>query len=298
VGAVSQPASVETVVIPQSKDIGGFGVRRALPSAKRRMVGPFVFLDEMGPADFAPGAGMDVRPHPHIGLATLTYLLDGALFHRDSLGHAQEITPGAVNLMIAGRGIVHSERSPPEFRAAGGRMRGLQLWMGLPQKFEETDPGFEHHPRDVLPTLEGEGFRLRLAIGTLHGLSAPPTTFSTCFFADIAIDQGAAYEFGDNHEERALYVISGEIEIEGALFPAGELVVIRPGVPVAVRARTASRFAALGGDALDGPRFLWWNFVSSRRERIFAARAAWEAGHFKSIEGDPEFIPAPELKAL
>ena len=295
---MSQPASIEAVVIPQARDIGGFGVRRALPSAGRRMVGPFVFLDEMGPADFAPGTGMDVRPHPHIGLATLTYLLDGALFHRDSLGHAQEISPGAVNLMVAGRGIVHSERSPPDFRAAGGKMRGLQLWLGLPKKFEQTDPGFEHHDRETLPTLEGEGFRLRLALGGLHGLRAPPKTFSTCFFADIMLDAGATYEFADDHEERAIYLVEGEIEIDGTVFPAGELVVIRPGARTALRARTPSRFAALGGEAMDGPRFLWWNFVSSSRERIFAARAAWEAGHFPSIEGDPEFIPAPELKAL
>ncbi|MCI4677835.1 pirin family protein [Rhodoblastus acidophilus] len=293
-----ETASVEAVVIPQAKDIGGFGVRRALPSAQRRMVGPFVFLDEMGPADFAPGAGMDVRPHPHIGLATLTYLLDGALFHRDSLGSAQEISPGAVNLMVAGRGIVHSERSPADFRAAGGRMRGLQLWIGLPQKFEETEPGFEHHPREALPMLEGDGFRLRLAVGTLHGLRAPVKTFSTCFFADIALDQGAVYEFCAGHDERAFYLVSGEIEIEGADFAAGQLVVIRPGARAALRAKAASRLAALGGDALDGPRFLWWNFVSSNRERIRAARAEWEAGHFKPIAGDPEFIPAPELKAL
>jgi redox-sensitive bicupin YhaK (pirin superfamily) len=295
---MSQPASIEAVVIPQARDTGGFDVRRALPSAGRRMVGPFVFLDEMGPADFAPGTGMDVRPHPHIGLATLTYLLDGALFHRDSLGHAQEISPGAVNLMVAGRGIVHSERSPPDFRAAGGKMRGLQLWLGLPKKFEQTDPGFEHHGCETLPTLEGDGLRLRLALGGLHGLSAPPRTFSTCFFADIVLDAGAAYEFDADHEERAFYLVEGEIEIDGTVFPAGELVVIRPGARVALRARTPSRFAALGGEAMDGPRFLWWNFVSSSRERIFAARAAWEAGHFPSIEGDPEFIPAPELKAL
>ena len=295
---MSAPDPVEVVVIPQAKDIGGFGVRRALPSAKRRMVGPFVFLDEMGPVDFAPGVGMDVRPHPHIGLATLTYLLDGALFHRDSLASAQEITPGAVNLMVAGRGVVHSERSPAGFRAAGGRMRGLQMWIGLPKSFEEAEPGFEHHAREALPTLQGEGFRLRLAIGALHGLRAPVRTFSPCFFADVALDQGATYEFDAGQDERAFYLLSGEVEIEGASFTPGQLVVIRPGQPAALRAKARSRLAALGGEAMDGPRFLWWNFVSSSRERIFAARAAWEAGHFKSIAGDPEFIPAPELKAL
>ncbi|HUO53463.1 MAG TPA: pirin family protein [Rhodoblastus sp.] len=295
---MAEPASVETVVIPQAKDIGGFGVRRALPSAMRRMIGPFVFFDEMGPVEFAPGIGMDVRPHPHIGLATLTYLLDGALFHRDSLGSAQEVTPGAVNLMVAGRGIVHSERSPTDFRAAGGLMHGLQLWIGLPKKFEETEPAFEHHERDALPVFEGEGFRLRLAIGTLHGLRAPVRTFSTCFFADIALVEGAVYEFCAGHDERGFYLVAGEIEVEGARFAPGQLVVIRPGARATLRATRASRLVALGGDTMDGPRFVWWNFVSSDRERIRHARAEWEAGHFKSVEGDPEFIPAPELKAL
>lgn len=177
-------------------------------------------------------------------------------------------------------------------------MRGLQLWLGLPKKFEETEPGFEHHGRETLPTFSGDGFSLRLAIGTLHGLRAPTTTFSTCFLADIALDAGATYEFAADHEERAFYLVEGEIDIDGTVFPAGELVVIRPGARAALRARAPSRFAALGGEAMDGPRFLWWNFVSSNRERIFAARAEWEAGHFPSIEGDPEFIPAPELKAL
>ena len=292
------PACVETIVIPQAKDIGGFGVRRALPSARKRMVGPFVFLDHMGPADFAPGIGMDVRPHPHIGLATLTYLLEGALFHRDSLGSAQEIAPGAVNLMVAGRGIVHSERSPQDFRASGGRMAGLQFWVGLPKKFEETEPGFEHHERAALPELAGEGWRLRLAIGTLHGLRAPVKTFSTCFFADVELDKGAVYELCGGHDERAFYLVSGEIEIEGVSFPAGQLVVIRPGARAALRATQPSRLAALGGDSMDGPRFVWWNFVSSDRERIAAARADWEAGRFPSVAGDSEFIPAPELKAL
>lgn len=292
------PDAVEIAIIPAARDIGGFGVRRALPSAKKRTVGPFVFLDQMGPADIVAGAGIDVRPHPHIGLATLTYLLDGALFHRDSLGSAQEIAPGAVNLMVAGRGIVHSERSPQGFRATGGRMDGLQFWLGLPKRFEETEPSFEHHAREALPTLDGEGWRLRLAIGTLHGLRAPVKTFATCFLADVVLDAGAVYELCGGHDERAIYIVSGEIEIEGVLFPAGQLVVIRPGARAALRATQPSRLAALGGDAMDGPRFVWWNFVSSDRERIYAARADWEAGRFATVEGDPEFMPAPELKAI
>lgn len=292
------PASVETIVVPVAKDLGGFGVRRVLPSAKRRMVGPFVFLDRMGPADFAPGTGIDVRPHPHIGLATLTYLLDGEMFHRDSLGSSQRISPGAVNLMVAGGGIVHSERSPQDFRASGGRMDGLQFWMGLPKKFEETEPSFEHRERAALPEIAGEGWRLRLVIGTLHGHQAPVKTFSTCFFADIQLDRGAVYEFCGGHDERAFYIVSGQVEIDGVAFVADQLIVIRPGAKAAVRATEPSRLAALGGDAMDGPRFLWWNFVSSDRERILAARADWVAGKFKLLEGDPEFIPAPELKAL
>jgi redox-sensitive bicupin YhaK (pirin superfamily) len=289
---------VDLVIAPRARDIGGFDVRRALPAAQRRTIGPFVFLDHMGPVDLLSGQGMDVRPHPHIGLATLTYLLEGALFHRDSLGSAQEIAPGAVNLMVAGRGIVHSERSPQAFRATGGRMNGLQLWIGLPAAHEESAPSFTHHARDALPTLEGEGWRLRLAIGTLHGLRAPVKTFSTCFFADIELAKGAVYEFCGGHDERAFYLVSGEVEIEGALFSAGQLIVLRPRARGALRATELSRLAALGGDALDGPRFVWWNFVSSDRERILAARADWEAGKFQSVEGDAEFIPAPDLKAL
>lgn len=292
------PASVDLVVIPQPRDLGGFGVRRALPAAKRRMVGPFVFFDHMGPVDLASGEGLDVRPHPHIGLATLTYLLEGEMFHRDSLGSAQKISPGAVNLMVAGRGIVHSERSPQSFRATGGRMNGLQLWIGLPKAQEETEPLFEHHERDALPSLDGEGWRLRLAVGTLHGLRAPVKTYSTCFFADVELDKGAVYEYCGGHDERAFYLVSGEIEIDGALHPAGQLVVLKPGAPAVLRATEPSRLALLGGDAMDGPRFVWWNFVSSDRERILAARADWEAGKFKTVEGDPEFMPAPELKAL
>ncbi len=292
------PASVDAVIIPQARDIGGFGVRRALPSAQRRMVGPFVFLDHMGPVDFAAGHGIDVRPHPHIGLATLTYLLDGELFHRDSLGSAQIITPGAVNLMVAGRGIVHSERSPQDFRAAGGRMAGLQCWIALPLAFEETEPSFEHYERADLPLLNGKDFRLRLAIGALQGLRAPVKSFSPCFFADIDLAAGAEFLLSAEHEERALYLVSGEVEIDRGIFEAGQLVVLRPGEEIALRARTPSRLVALGGDVLQGPRFVWWNLVSSSRERIIAARADWVAGRFKTIEGDPEFIPAPELKAL
>jgi redox-sensitive bicupin YhaK (pirin superfamily) len=292
------PPSVELAIVPPLRDLGGFGVRRALPAPQKRLVGPFIFLDQMGPADFAPGAGIDVRPHPHIGLATFTYLLEGEIFHRDSLGSAQKISPGAVNLMVAGRGIVHSERSPGDFRAAGGRLGGLQCWLALPQAAEETEPSFDHYERGQLPTLEGDGFSLRLALGALNGLVAPVRQFSPGFFADIELSAGATYVFAPEHEERAFYLISGEVEIEGVAFESGRLVVLRPGAEVAVRAARKTRLVGVGGDILPGPHFIWWNFVSSSRERIAAARADWVAGKFKTVEGDPEFIPAPELSPL
>jgi hypothetical protein len=295
---MSQP-SVETVIIPSARDLGGFGVRRALPSSARQMVGPFIFLDELGPADFAAGTGIDVRPHPHIGLATLTYLLEGELFHRDSLRSAQKITPGAINLMIAGRGIVHSERSPGDFRATGGRMRGLQCWLALPLSAEETDPGFDHYERSQLPVIEGDGFSLRLAIGGLHGARAPVKSFSPSFLADVEILPGAVYELPGEYEDRGLYLIEGVVEIDGFPFEPGRLVLLRPGEKIALRAIGGkARLVALGGDILGEPRHLWWNFVSSSRERIRAARADWDSGKFSGIEGDPEFIPAPELTAL
>ena len=289
------PPSVELAIVPPLRDLGGFGVRRALPAPQKRLVGPFIFLDQMGPADFVAGSGIDVRPHPHIGLATYTYLLEGEIFHRDSLGSAQKITPGAVNLMVAGRGIVHSERSPG---ATGGRLGGLQCWLALPQAAEETDPSFDHYERGELPSLEGDGFSLRLALGSLHGLAAPVRQFSPGFFADLELSAAATYVFAPEHEERAFYLISGEVEIEGVAFDSGRLVVLRPGAEVAVRATRDARLVGLGGDILPGPHFIWWNFVSSSRERIAAARADWVAGKFRSVEGDPEFIPAPDFSPL
>ncbi|PPQ40109.1 hypothetical protein SAMN06265338_101659 [Rhodoblastus acidophilus] len=292
-------AAVEMLIVPPMRDIGGFGVRRALPAPGRRSIGPFVFLDEMGPADFAPGAGMDVRPHPHIGLATLTYLLDGALFHRDSLRNDQEIAPGAVNLMVAGRGIVHSERAPRHFRMSGGRMAGLQFWLALPQAQAEIAPSFSHYDAGRIPVVAGDGFRARAVIGALDDVAAPvDNPFGPCALAEIALEAGGAYEIRRQYEERAVYLISGVIEIEGQVFADKSLIVLKPGADVALRARTDARVALVAGDPLDGPRFLWWNFVASSRERIVAAREDWIAGRFPGIEGDADFIPAPELKAL
>jgi redox-sensitive bicupin YhaK (pirin superfamily) len=292
------PACVENVIAPPDRDLGSFTVRRALPAPGCRSVGPFIFLDEMGPAAFPPGAGVDVRPHPHIGLATLTYLYDGELFHRDSLGSAQLITPGGVNFMVAGRGVVHSERTPPETRVTGGILHGLQFWLGLPQAEEDCAPSFDHYEAAALPEMDGEGFSLRLAIGTLHGLSAPTRRFWPCFLADINLAADATYVLPNEHEERALYIVSGAVAIDGVLFEPGRLVVLKPGAEIGIKASGPARFAALGGAPVDGPRFLWWNLVSSRRETVVRAREDWVAGRIASVEGDPEFIPAPELKAL
>lgn len=294
---MTRPSAIATVIAPHDRDIGGFSVRRALPDAKRRSVGPFVFFDEMGPAVFPPGAGLDVRPHPHIGLATLTYLLEGALVHRDSLGVVQEIAPGAVNLMVAGRGVTHSERSPPAFRQTGGRMHGLQFWLALPQDQAEIAPHFAHFDAADLPVRSAGGASLRLAIGALDGLVGPDWP-APCFLADLTLEAGAAFTLTDSHRERAFYVTAGEIALDGESFPPGRLVVLTSGSSVELTASRPSRVALLGGAPLDGPRFLWWNFVAATRERLLAARADWEAGRFPTVDGESESIPAPELKAL
>jgi redox-sensitive bicupin YhaK (pirin superfamily) len=286
-------SAVETVILPRTRDLGGFEVRRALPSRRRQMVGPFIFFDRMGPADLAPGRGLDVRPHPHIGLATVTYLFEGELLHRDSLGTVQRIQAGAVNWMTAGRGIVHSERTPPEARAAGGRLSGIQLWVALPRAVEEAAPTFVHAPAEALPELDAEGVRVRLVVGAAFGARAPVDAPSPAFYADAALERGARLPMPGEHEERALFVAEGELEIAGARFGGGQLVVLRPGAPVVAEARAASRAMLLGGAPMDGPRHVWWNFVSSSRERIEQAKADWAAERFPPVPGDPERIPLP-----
>jgi redox-sensitive bicupin YhaK (pirin superfamily) len=286
--------AVETVVVPRTRDLGGFAVRRALPSLQRRMVGPFVFLDEMGPATFGPGQGLDVRPHPHIGLATVTYLFDGAIVHRDSLGTVQVIEPGAVNWMTAGRGIAHSERTPAAARAGGGRLSGIQLWVALPRRDEEAPPAFAHTPAGSLPALEDGGVRLRVVLGAMHGARSPVPVFSPSACADARLAPGARLEVPADHEERAAYVAEGEVEEGGAAFGAGQLLVFRPRAPVVLRARASSRLLVLAGEPLDGPRHVWWNFVSSSRERIEQAASDWAAGRFAPVPGDDERIPLPD----
>lgn len=296
--AAPSAAAVEAVIVPRSRDLGGFQVRRALPSAQRRMVGPFVFLDQMGPVVLRAGEGMDVRPHPHIGLATVTYLFDGELLHRDSLGSVQVIQPGAVNWMTAGRGIVHSERTPPAARGGGGKLFGIQTWVALPRALEETAPSFVHTPAAELPVVEGEGVVLRLVAGALHGVRSPVRAHTETIYADAVMEEGARLEVPAEHEERAVYVAEGTVEESGARHEAGRLLVLRPGAPVVLRAVTPARVVLLGGDAMDGPRHIWWNFVASSPERIEAAAADWEADRFAKVPEETERVPLPSWPPL
>jgi redox-sensitive bicupin YhaK (pirin superfamily) len=286
--------AIETLIVPRAHDIGGFEVRRALPSSRRRLVGPFIFFDRMGPAVLRAGQAVDVRPHPHIGLATVTYLFDGRIRHRDSLGTEMVIAPGEVNLMTAGRGIVHSERSPEEMRGASLSISGLQTWLALPDGREEVDPAFEHAPASALPTFEWEGVQGRLIIGAFEGIRSPVTGHSETLYADIMLKPGAVRIPADT-EERAVYVLEGEIDIAGDRFASDHLLVFRAGDEILVRAGQAAHLVLFGGAALGSPRYIWWNFVSSSRERIEQAKEEWRSGRFDIVPGDAEeFIPLPE----
>jgi redox-sensitive bicupin YhaK (pirin superfamily) len=292
----SPHSPLEQLVLPSVRDLSdGFQVRRALPSAQRRSVGPFIFLDSFGPVAFRAGDGMDTRPHPHIGLATLTYLIEGQIMHRDSEGYAQMIRPGDVNLMTAGRGIVHSERTAPEARAAGGTVFGFQSWLALPLAQEETDPGFQHVDAEELPQLEGEGVRLRVIAGSLHGRRAPTRSFSDMFNAELVLSSDARFQLSAEHVERAAYVVEGAISIEGqeGRFGQDRLVVFRPGTEIVLRAESPTRLMLLGGEPLPERRHIFWNFVSSRRERVEQAARDWQEGRFPIVPGDPDFIPLP-----
>jgi redox-sensitive bicupin YhaK (pirin superfamily) len=281
------------VLVPRERDLGGFSVRRALPAQERRAIGPFVFLDQMGPAELPAGRGIDVRPHPHIGLATVTYLFDGAIVHRDGLGSVQTIRPGDVNWMTAGSGIVHSERSDPELRKRPQRLFGAQAWVALPAEREEMAPAFAHHPARSLPTVEAHGATLRIVAGGLFGVRSPVEIASELFLADAALEPGASLSLGAEYEERGLHLVRGSIEIAGETFETGVLLALASGRSVAIRAPRGARLLLLGGARLDGPRHLWWNFVSSRPERIEQAKEDWREGRFGAVPGETEFIPLP-----
>jgi redox-sensitive bicupin YhaK (pirin superfamily) len=290
-----EASMIESVIIPRAHDVGGFEVRRALPARERQMIGPFIFFDQMGPGEFLTGKGLDVRPHPHIGLSTVTYLFEGEILHRDSLGTEQPIRPGALNWMTAGQGITHSERTAAPLRAHSNRLFGIQSWAALPAALEETAPGFAHHPAESLPVIEDGGARLRLVAGEGWGARAPAGTHWPLFYADLELAPGAACPLPDAHEERGAYVVQGAVSVAGQVFEAGRMLVFRAGDQLAIRAEgQGARLLLLGGAVMDGPRHMFWNFVSSRRDRIEQAKADWAAGRFNTVPGDDkEFIPLP-----
>ena len=292
---------IEMLIVPRARDLGGFEVRRALPAPERQMVGPFIFFDQMGPAEFLHDGGIDVRPHPHIGLATVTYLYQGEFQHRDSLGTNQMIYPGEVNWMVAGNGVTHSERTSPETRAKRHSLFGIQTWVALPEADEDKPASFEHQGADALPFLTGEGKEVRLILGNAWGERAPVKTFSEMFYADAVLEAGAKLPLPDNHEDRGLYVTQGSVLIAGEEFLAGRMMVFRPGDPITVTAGEAgARLMLLGGETMNGPRYIAWNFVASSKEKLEAAREAWikgdfEHGRFRLPPDDKaEFIPFPE----
>jgi redox-sensitive bicupin YhaK (pirin superfamily) len=293
--------SLETVIVTRVRDlVDGFKVRRVLPAPRRRMVGPFIFLDQMGPEVLSAGRGLDVAPHPHIGLATVTYLFEGELLHRDSLGTVQLIRPGEINWMAAGRGIAHSERTPQETRLSSSNLFGIQSWIALPQSHEEAEPAFAHHATEELPVIEGESKRVRLIAGSLYGTRSPVHTLSEMFYADVTLVEGARLPVPTEHEERAAYVVEGSVELarEGASFDAGQLLVFKPREEITLAApeRATARLMLLGGEPADGPRHIWWNFVSSSSERIDQAKEDWKAGRFAPVPGGDRIYSATGVR--
>jgi len=291
--------SVEMVIVPRTGDIGGFFVNRALPSRQKRMIGPFIFWDEMGPGEFLEGKGLDVRPHPHIGLSTVTYLFKGTMDHKDSLGTSMTIQPGDVNLMTAGRGIVHSERSGPEARASHSSLFGIQSWLALPQALEETAPSFRHYDKVELPESSAEGVDIRLIMGEAFGMKSPVHMDWETLYADVRMITGGQLSVSKKTEERALFIVSGAIEIEGQAYEPLQMISLKPGVDVIVKATSDTHMMVLGGAAMDGPRYIWWNFSSSSLERLRVAAKDWQDGKFEKVPGDEdEFIPLPDIKEL
>ena len=286
--------TIELRLEPKLRDLGEFSVRRVLPDPRRKLVGPFIFFDHMGPVDFSPGSGVSVRPHPHIGIATITYLFAGEITHRDSLGIRQNITRGAVNWMTAGKGIVHSERTPRDLVASGSHLHGIQAWVALPIEREECDPAFEHYPASAIPVVRGDGAEARVVIGNAFGAESPVRTASPTLYAEIDLAAGATLDVAPGYRERAIYVVDGRVRIADEEIGTGVMVVLREGATAALEAQSGSRLMLLGGEPLAGARKIWWNFVSSRPERIEQARRDWVEKKFEPVPGETEFIPLPE----
>jgi redox-sensitive bicupin YhaK (pirin superfamily) len=285
--------SILQVIESRQRDLGGFAVRRVLPAGTRQMVGPFIFFDHMGPTQFAPGYGIDVRAHPHIALATVTYLFSGSLQHRDSLGTVQEILPGDVNWMSAGRGIAHSERTPQAARASGAHVHGIQSWVALPDGHEDGEPTFAHHAASTLPTLAGDGVETTIIAGDAFGLRSPVVTLWPTLYVHAQIEDGAALKVPADYGERAVYVVQGELAIGDISVTEGQLAVLAPGAAVTLRGLGPLRAMLLGGEPFPTPRFIWWNFVASSEERIERAKERWEQRQFPAVPGESEFIPLP-----
>ena len=283
---------IDLVIEPRERDLGEFTVRRVLPAARRNMVGPFIFFDHMGPAEFPPGLGISVRPHPHIGIATITYLFEGEIMHRDSLGYEQMIRPGAINLMTAGRGIVHSERAGDDLDETS-KLHGIQSWIALPDEEEEREPAFKHFPSDDLPELDVDGSTVRIIMGSCFGATSPVTTYSETLYFECLMPAGKKLTVPHESDDLAAYVVSGEIESGGNRYGHGVMLVAEAGSPLEFEATADSRVMVIGGAAL-GERHIWWNFVSSSLERIDQAANDWREGRFEMVEGDDEFIPLPE----
>ncbi len=287
-------SAIELTIHPRAHDLGGFSVRRALPTVRRRMVGPWIFFDHMGPARFAPGQGIDVRPHPHINLATVTYLFEGEMLHRDSLGNEITIRPGAINLMVAGKGIVHSERQRDEVKAEGNVLNGLQLWLALPEADEEIDPEFHHYPAEAIPEVDLDGVAARVLIGSAYGVTSPVKTFAETLYVEAKLKAGQSLTLPDGAEECAVYLAKGRLQAKESPIDEFSMTVFQPQPGIVVTAVEDSRIAIVGGERL-GRRHIWWNFVSSRKERIEQAKQDWRNGAFPKVPGDAEeFIPLPE----
>jgi redox-sensitive bicupin YhaK (pirin superfamily) len=293
--ALAHPCSgIRIIVTPRDSDIGGgFFVRRLLPAAELRSLGPFIFFDHLGPAIFEPGTGIDVKPHPHIGLATITYLFDGEILHRDNLGCVQLIEPGAINWMTAGRGIAHSERTPPERRRQRHSLHALQLWVALPAADEETEPAFHHYPVEAIPLVTQNGAKMRVLIGSAGGATSPVKTFSPTLYLEVVLEDGATFRLPNDVEERGIYVVAGSVRVGGAAIATHSLATFEAGPEIELVATEECRLVVIGGQSL-GKRTVWWNLAATRRELIEEAKTTWKEGGFAPIPGETEFAPLPE----